>query len=82
MLENDKRASFLCPKSDNFAYLHTPQDQNEIRLIRCFFPKSASPLCRSVAIFSSVQAYTQPYSLGGRIAKNELSVTIHEISTS
>ena len=43
----------------------------------------------NVAIFASVvQAYTQPYSFGGRIKliicqiRHELSVTIHEISTS
>ena len=43
----------------------------------------------NVAILPSVvQAYTQPYSLGGRIKlivwqiRHELSVTIHEISTS
>ena len=43
----------------------------------------------NVAIFPSViQAYTQPYSFGGRIKliicqiRHELSVTIHEISTS
>ena len=41
-----------------------------------FFPKSTS----SVGIFPSVvQAYTQPYSFSGRI---QLSITIHEISTS
>ena len=33
-----------------------------------FLPKSASSVSRSVAIFPSVvQAYTQPYSFGGRI---------------
>ena len=43
----------------------------------------------NVAIFVSVvQAYTQPYSFGGRIKlticqiRHELSVTIHEVSTS
>ena len=45
-------------------------------------PKSASSLSRNV-----VQAYTQPYSFGGRIKliiyqiRRELSVTVHEIST-
>ena len=46
--------------------------------------------CKSIAgpLPSIVQAYTQPYSLGGRIKliicqiKHELSVTNHEISTS
>ena len=54
-----------------------------------FLPKSPSSVSRSIAIFpSDVQAYTQPYSFGGRIKviicqiRHELSVTIHEISTS
>ena len=54
-----------------------------------FLPKSASSVSRSVAILPSVvQAYTQPYSFGGRIKliicqiRHELSVTIHEIRTS
>ena len=53
-----------------------------------FLPKSAS-VSRSYAIFPSVvQAYTQPYSLGGRIKliicqiRHELGITTHEISTS
>ena len=32
-----KRASFLCPKCDNFACLHTLQDQNEFHLKKWFF---------------------------------------------
>ena len=31
------RAGFLCPKYDNFACLHTGQDQNELHLRRWFF---------------------------------------------
>ena len=73
---------FLCP--------NTRQDQNELLLKRWFFlPKTASSISRSGGIFPSVvQAYTQPYSFGGRIKliicqfRHELSVTIHEISTS
>ena len=133
-------AGFLCPKCDNFACLHTRQDQNELHPKRWFFlAKSASSVSRSqahsakrkrigwsvgfnswtnwtlygvipfqkpyaifahilqhyhdfqsnVAIFPSVvQAYTQPYSISGRIKliicqiRHALSVTIHEISTS
>ena len=52
-------------------------------------PKSTYSVSWSVAIFPSVvQAYTQPYSYGGRIQliicqiRHELSVSIHEISTS
>ena len=45
--------------------------------------------CKSIAgpLSIVVQAYTQPYSFGGRIKliicqiRHELSVTIHEIST-
>ena len=54
-----------------------------------FLPKSESFVSRSVAIFPSVvQAYTQPFSFGGRIKliigqiRHELSVTDHEVSTS
>ena len=43
-------AGFLCPKSDNFACLHTCQDQNELLLKRRFFlPNSASSVSRSQA---------------------------------
>ena len=80
------RAGFLCLKCDNFACLHTRQDQNGLHLKRRFFlPKSASSVSRSVAIFPSVvQAYTQSYSFCGRIKliicqiRHELSVTSHE----
>ena len=54
-----------------------------------FLPTSASSVSRFVAIFPSVvQAYTQPYSFGGRIKlmicqiRHELSATIHEINIS
>ena len=41
---------FLCPKCNNFACLHTRQDQNELHLKRWFFlPKSASSVSRSQA---------------------------------
>ena len=84
-------AGFLCRKCDNFACLHNRQYQNELHMKRLFFflPKSVSSVSLSVAIFPSVvQAYTQPYSIGGRIKliacqiRHELSVIIHEISTS
>ena len=81
------RADFLCPKCDKFACLHNRQDQNELYLKRLFFlPKSASAVSWSGP--SVVQAYTQPYSFGGRIKliicqiRHELCVTIHDISTS
>ena len=80
------RAGFLCAKCGNFACLHTRKDQNELHLKRWFFAKIVKS---NVAIFPSVvQAYTQPYSFGGRIKliicqiRHELSVTIHEISPS
>ena len=81
---------FCAPKCDNFACLHTRQDQNELHLnIRFFFAKIGI-FCKSIAgpLPSVVQAYTQPYSFGGRIKliicqiRHELSVIIHEISTS
>ena len=83
------RASFLCPKCDNFACLHTCQDQNELHLKRFFFFAKIDIFCKSIAgpLLSVVQAYTQTYSFGGRIKliicqiRHELSVTIHEIST-
>ena len=42
------RAGFLCSKCDNFACLHTHQDQNELHLKRwfCFLAKSASSISR------------------------------------
>ena len=42
------RAGFLCPKCQNFACLHTRQDQDELHLKRWFFllPKSASSVSR------------------------------------
>ena len=78
------RAGFLCPKWDNFVCLHTRRE-NALHLKRWFF------FCqnRNVAIFPSVvQAYTQPFSFGGRRKliicqiRYDLSVTIYEISTS
>ena len=59
---------FCAPKCNNFACLHSRQDQNELHLKRWFFlPKSASSVGRFVAIFPSVvQAYKQPYSFGER----------------
>ena len=54
-----------------------------------FLAKSASSVSEAKTRFPSVvQAYTQPYLFGGRIKliicqiRQELSVTIHEISTS
>ena len=54
-----------------------------------FLPKFASSVSRSFAIFPRiVQAYIRPYSSGGSIKlityqiRQELSVTIHKISTS
>ena len=80
------RAGFLYPKCDNFACLYTHQDQNELQLKRWFFYHDRQS---NVAIFPSVvQVYTQPYSFGGRIKliicqiRPDISVTIHEISTS
>ena len=79
------RTGFLCLKCDNFACLHTRQDQNEHHLKSHF----AKIVKSNVAIYPSVvKAYTQLYSFGGRIKliicqiRHELSVTIHEISTS
>ena len=45
------RASFLCLKCDNFACLHTRQDQNELHLKRRFFAKIGSfctSICRNI----------------------------------
>ena len=49
------RADFLYPKCDNFAWLHTRQDQNELHLKRWFFfAKSASSVIRSQAHLAAV----------------------------
>ena len=84
------RACFLCPKCDNFACLHTRQDQNELHLKRWFFFDKIVTFCKSIAgpLPKVVQAYTQLYSFGGRIKliicqiRHGPSVTIHEISIS
>ena len=77
---------FSAPKCNNFAYLHTREGQNDLH---SFFAKIGI-FCKSIAgpLQSVVQAYAQPYSFGGRIKliicqiRHELSVSIHEISTS
>ena len=84
------RLSNLCPKCDNFACLHTRQDQNVLQPKRWFFlPKLASSRSWSQAhLAKRIHAYTQSYSFGGRIIliicqiRHELNVTIQEISTS
>ena len=75
------------PKCDNFACLQTRYDQSELHLKRWFFlPQSASSI--SGPLSSVIQTYTQSYSFDGRMKLiisqiiHELSVTIHEISTS
>ena len=76
-------AGFLCLKCENFACLYTRQDQNKIHLKGWFLPKSASSVSRSVAIFFSVfQALGGGIKLIICLIRHELSVTIHEISTS
>ena len=42
------RAVFLCPKRDNFACLHTRQDQNELHLKRWFFFAKIVIFCKSI----------------------------------
>ena len=42
-------ASFLCPKCDDFACLHTRQDQNELHLKRWFFFAKIGIFCKSIA---------------------------------
>ena len=82
------RAGFMCPKCDDFACLHTRQDQNELHLKIRFFAK-VGIFCMSIVgpLPSVVQAYTQPYSFGGRIKliicqiRHEPSVTIYKICT-
>ena len=85
------RAGFLCPKCENFAGLHTRQDQNELHLKRWFFCFAKIGIFyKSIAgpFLSIVQAYRELYSFGGRLKlimcqiRYELSVTIYEISTS
>ena len=69
---------------------NSDSDQNEIHLKTWFFYGKIGIFRKSIAIPlpGVVQAYTQPYSFGGRIkliicqVRHELSITIHEISTS
>ena len=79
------RTGFLCSKRNNFACLHTRQDQNELHLKKWFFFFAKIGIfCKSIAGPPS-EAYTQPYSFGGRIKpiicqiRHELSVTIHDL---
>ena len=82
------RAGFLCPKCDNFACLHTRQDQNELHLKIWFFFFAKIDKSNVAILPRVVQAYTQSYSFGARIKliicqiRHEPSVTIHEISIS
>ena len=77
------RAGFLSPKCNNFACLHTRQDQNELHLKIHFFSKIGI-FCKCVEGPLS-EAYTQLYSFGERIKliicqiRHKLSVTLHEI---
>ena len=83
------RADQLCSKYDNFACLHTRQDQNRFRLKRWFLsPKSATSVSRSQAHLA--KRYSSVYTTIFVRRKNktyylsllyELSVTIHDIST-
>ena len=83
------RAGFLYPKRDNLLVYIPAKIKMSFIWKDDFLPKSASSVSRSQAHFPSiVQAYTQPYSFGGRIKliicqiRHELRVTIHEITTS
>ena len=42
------RVGFLCPKCNNFACLHTRQDQNELHLKRIFFFAKIGIFCKSI----------------------------------
>ena len=53
-------ADFLCSKCDNFACLHTRQDQNEFHLEKWFFCANISIFCKSIAGPLS-EAYTSVY---------------------
>ena len=44
------RTGFLCPKCDNFACLHTRQDQNEFHLKRWFFFAKIGIFCKVIHI--------------------------------
>ena len=85
-------AGFLCPKCDNIASFLCIAAKIKISFIwkDDFFFAKIGIFCKSISgpLHSVVLAYAQPYSFGGRIKliicqiRNELSVTIHEISTS
>ena len=81
-----KRAGFLRAKCDNFACLHTRQDQNQLHLERWFFlPKSASSVSRSQAYFPALfkRLHNHIRSKTNYLSNHteKLSVTIYEIST-
>ena len=78
------------PKSDNFACLHTHQDQNELHLKRLFFflAKSASSVSRSQAHLAKQKRigyttiFVQRKDKTNYLSNQTWDVTIHEISTS
>ena len=74
-----RRAGFLGLKCNNYACLHTRQDQNELHLKRCFFAKIGI-FCEPIAgpFPSAVQEYTQPYAFDGRM-KLIICQIIHEL---
>ena len=77
------RAVFLWSKRDNFACLHKRQDQKELHLKRWFFSMIFKVMSQYFPALLSI--YTTIFVRRTLIIcqiKHELSVTIHEISTS
>ena len=54
------REGFLCPKCNNFACLHSRQDQNELHLKRWFFCAKIDIFCKSICPNIS-QRYSSVY---------------------
>ena len=69
------RAGFLCPKCDNFACLHTRQDQNELKSAYRWSRSQAHLAKQSSSVYTTIKLIICQI-------RHALSVTIHEISTS
>ena len=83
------RAGFQCPKMRQCCLITYPPRSKWASYEKTIFFAKISIFCKSIAgpVPGVVQAYTQSYSFDGRIKlivcqiRHELSVTIHEIST-
>ena len=76
-----RRAGFLYPKCDNFACLHTRQDQNELHMKRWFFCRSQAPLVKRKHIGWSIGFnYWTNWTLYGIIPRSLYKIHLNDVS--